>query len=259
MNETWLQAYIFLAFRLHRAVSTAYGCPFVEDYWGPPTWREQVETAPEIAPADLVRQAISLSDALPAQGFAPSRVIYLGKHVRAMETLARKLCGESFTLAEEATLCLDIQPVWTPEEQFEQAHALYERTVPDGTGSLAERVESYRQTVAFPQQPPDMLKEVIEQAFTEVRKRTRTFITLPEEEIIEQYFVRYMLLPEDKASSYVASLKHPLYGLHTALTYGIGQKLVRRWLQGPDRQAIFHRFLTEQWTPSQLATDTLLA
>jgi len=68
-----------------------------------------------------------------------------------------------------------------------------------------------------------------------------------------------MLLPEDTASSYVASLKHPLYGLHTALTYGNGQKLVRRWLQGPDRVAIFHRLLTEQWTPSQLAGNILPA
>jgi len=66
-----------------------------------------------------------------------------------------------------------------------------------------------------------------------------------------------MLLPEDRASSYVAALKHPLHGLYTALTYGNGQKLVRRWLQGTDRVAVFHHFLTEQWTPSQLAGNVL--
>jgi len=32
---------------------------------------------------------------------------------------------------------------------------------------------------------------------------------------------------------------------------------VQRWLQGPDRVAVFHRFLTEQWTPSQLAANAL--
>lgn len=74
---------------------------------------------------------------------------------------------------------------------------------------------------------------------------------------VAQYFVKHMLLPEDRASSYVASLKHPLNGLHLALTYGNGQKLVRRWLQGPDRVAVFRRFLTEQWTPSQLAGNAL--
>jgi hypothetical protein len=410
MSEIWLQEYIFLAFRLHKAVKATYGSPFVEEYWGPPAWQEQIETEPEIAADDLVRQAMKLAEMLPAQGFAPNRVAYLGKHLRMMETLARKLCGETFTLAEEAMRCLDIQPVWTPEAQFEQAHALYESTVPGGTGSLAERVRAYRETFAFPQEPSKVLREVIEQAFTEARQRTNAFMALPEEETIEveylaewehdaaayyqgnyrthikmnltataiwfprlfdhkvchegypghhtdyvlkdlhlvrhgyteqsinltlapqcvitegiamvahemifsegeaehwiaermdrllhravdaksllhlrqasdllqgvwenaallldegcsqtevaQYFVKYMLLPEDKAISYTTSLKHPLHGLYVALTYGNGQKLVRRWLQGPDREAIFRRFLTEQWTPSQLAANALPA
>lgn len=189
MSEMWLQEYIFLAFRLHKAVETAYGSPFVEDYWGPEDWRKLVEAEPETIPTDLVRQAMELADALPAQGFAPNRAAYLGKHVRAMETLARKLCGETFTLAEEAKRSLDIHPTWTPEAQFEQAHALYESTVPGGAGSLAERVRTYRQTFAFPQEPPDVLKEVIEQAFAEARKRTFALMALPEEETIEmQYF-----------------------------------------------------------------------
>lgn len=87
----WLQEYIFLAFRLHKVVQTIYGSPFVEEYWGPPAWREQVEKEPEMTAADLVRQAIMLADSLSAQGFAQNREAYLGKHFRAMETLARKL------------------------------------------------------------------------------------------------------------------------------------------------------------------------
>ena len=46
----------------------------------------------------LVRQTMMLADALPAQGFASSRVAYLGKHVKAMETLCRKLSGEHFSI-----------------------------------------------------------------------------------------------------------------------------------------------------------------
>lgn len=149
MSETWLQDYIFLAFRLHRVVETIYGSPFVEDYWGPEAWRKLVEAEPETVPADLVRQAMTLSDALPAQGFAPNRVAYLHAHLRAMETLARKLCGESFTLAEGAKRILDVTPVWTPEAQFEQAHALYESTVSGGTSDLAGRVKAYQQMCAF--------------------------------------------------------------------------------------------------------------
>lgn len=408
MSASWLQDYIFLAFRLHRATETAYSSPFVEDYWGSPAWQKRVEAEPETAPSDLVRQAMALSDRLAAQGFAPKRTAYLGAHIRAMETLARKLCGETFTLAELAARCLDVVPIWTPETQFEQAHALYEQTVPDGTGSLAERVRAYRQACAFPQEASEVLKEVIEQAVALARQRTYALIDLPEEEMIEmqyfpekeydasaryqgsyrtrfeinlastaawfsrlfdhkvchegypghhteyvlkdqrlarqgyaehtlyltlvpqcvisegiamvahemifsegeaeqwladqlerlfqrevevaallrlrrasemlngvwgnaallldegrseaevaQYFVAHQLLSEEQAASCVAALKHPLSGLHVALTYENGQRLVRRWLQGPDRVAVFRRFLTEQWTPSQLAVDAL--
>jgi hypothetical protein len=409
MSEIWLQEYIFLAFRLHKVVETTYGSPFVEEYWGPPAWREQVEAEPELMAADLVRQAVTLADRLDAQGFAPNRVAYLGKHVRAMETLARKLCGETFTLAEGAALCLDIHPMWTPEAQFEQAHALYETVLP-GMGSLAERLRAYKAGIACPPEQTKLLPGFVDLAFAEARKRTSSLLELPDGERIDiqylpeweheaaayyrgnyrtqivinaaatatslsrlfdhmvchegypghhtdyvlkeqylaqrgyteqtmyltlvpqcvisegiamvahemifsegeaerwiaeqmdrlfqrevdanallrlrqasemlegvwsnaailleegrseaevvQYFVKHMLLPEDRASSYVAFLKHPLHGLHLALTYGNGQKLVRRWLRGPDRVAVFHRFLTEQWTPSQLAADALPA
>jgi hypothetical protein len=409
MSESWLQEYIFLAFRLNKATLTTYGSPFVEEYWGPPAWREQVETEPETMPADLVRQANALSDALPAQGFAQNRVHYLGKHLRAMETLARKLCGETFSLAEEAVRCLDIHPAWTPEAQFEQAHALYETVLP-GTGRLAERLRAYKAGVACPPEQTSLLPEFLDLAFAEARKRTSRLIELPDAETIDiqylpeweheaaayyrgnyrthivintaasatslsrlldhkvchegypghhteyvlkeqylarrgyteqtlyltlvpqcvisegiamvahemifsegeaehwiaeqmdrllqrevdaqallrlrqasemlegvwcnaamlldegrseaevaQYFVKYMLLPEGRATSYVALLKHPLHGLHFALTYGNGQQLVRRWVQGPDRIAVFQRFLTGQWTPSQLAGNALPA
>src|SRR5258708_32184871 len=106
---------------------------------------------------------MALADALPVQGFAPNRVAYLDKRVRAMETLARKLCGETFTLAEEAKRSLDIHPTWTPEAQFEQARALYESTVSGGAGTLAERVRAYRLTLAFPQEPSNAVQAADEQ------------------------------------------------------------------------------------------------
>ena len=34
------------------------------------------------------------------QGFPAQRAVYLGKHVRAMETMARKLSGETFSLMQ---------------------------------------------------------------------------------------------------------------------------------------------------------------
>jgi hypothetical protein len=158
MSETWPQEYILLAFRIHKAVQTTYGgeCLFVETYYGPQEWRQQAESEQEAAPADLVRQAMTLFDAIPAQGFASNREIYLAKHPRAMETLARKLCGETFSLEEEANRFLDIQPVWTPEAQFEQAQALYDSVLP-GIGDIAERWQAYRAVIAYPQDRADIL------------------------------------------------------------------------------------------------------
>ncbi len=386
---------------------TTYECPFVEEYWGPTAWRTQVEAEPEVASADLVRQAMSLTESLPVQGFVPNRMTYLGKQLKAMETLARKLCGETFRLAQEASLCLDISPVWNPETQFEQAHSLYESILPAGE-SLAERLRSYTTSVACPPEQVHLLPTFVDLAFAEARKRTTKFIELSVDERIDiqylpqweheaaayyrgnyqthivintaaaatslsrlfdhkvchegypghhteyilkeqhlarhgyleqtfyltlvpqcvmsegiatvahemifsegeaerwiaeqlshflhhevdalallrlrqasdmlggvwenaamlldegypeaevaQYFIKYMLLPADRAISYVALLKHPLHGLHLALAYGNGRRLVRRWLQGADRETIFRRFLTEQWTPSQLTGNIL--
>ena len=147
MSETWLQDYIFLAFRLHRVVETIYGSPFVEDYWGPEACRKLVEAEPETVPADLVRQASDMLEGV--------------------------WCNAAMLLDEGR--------------------------------SEAE---------------------------------------------VAQYFVKYMLLSEESAFSYVAMLKHPLHGLHVALTYGIGQKLIRCWLRGSDRGTVFQHFLTEQWLPS---------
>lgn len=401
MSENWLYDYVRLAFRIHKVVQTQYQAQFVEAYFGPPEWRQEAEAEPKMVPVDLVQQAMLLVDALPAQGFTSSRGLYLEKQVTAMEMLCRKLAGEAFSIEEEAMRCLDIRPIWTPEAQFAQAHALYEANLP-GTGDLGERLRAYRTSLAFPMEQADLLKGFIVQAFAEARKRTLALMKLPSDETIEiqypesgyeaaayyqgdyrtridmnvtataaqlprlfdhkvchegypghhteyilkekylykqqgypelaivltlcpqctiaegialvaheiifalgeaeqwiaehiyraigkdvdatillslrqasnmlggvwdnaallldeghpeaeaaQYFVRHMLLTEERAAQMVAHLKHPLWGLHN-LTYMGGEKVVRRYLQGSEKVAAFRRLLTEQFVPSQL-------
>lgn len=184
MSEPWLQQYILLAFHIDKIVRKAYECPFVEAYYGPPAWKSLVESEPEMVAADLVRQSMALADALPLQGFPSQRAIFLEKHIKAMETVCRKLSGERLSLEQEARDCLDVQPTWTPEEQFERAHILYESVLP-GPGSLTERWQTYRTSLAFPSDQTDALIDVIKQAYAEARKRTKAFIELPEEETID--------------------------------------------------------------------------
>ncbi len=184
MSEDWIQEYILLAFRIDKAVQAAYASPFVEEYYGPPAWRSQAESEPAFSSEDLVRQSLALTDALPLQNFTSQRTIFLAKHLKAMETVCRKLSGEPLSLEDEARDCLDIHLTWTPEEQFEQAHALYETVVP-GTGSLAERVRAHRTSLAFPANQTDALIDFIKQAYAEARQRTKAFIELPEAETID--------------------------------------------------------------------------
>ena len=42
MSETWLQEYIFLAFRIHKMVQKMYGCPFVEAHQAQFLWRSRL-------------------------------------------------------------------------------------------------------------------------------------------------------------------------------------------------------------------------
>lgn len=188
MSDTWLHEYICLAFRIHKVVQVAYDCPFVEAYYGPPELQRQVEAEPDPVAAELVPQTISLSKSLSAQGFPPNRAIYLRKHLKGMETLCRKLSGETLSFDEEVKGCLDIYPIWTPEERFKQGHALYDSILP-GRGNLRERLETYRRFLAFPSSQTDALIELTERAFAVARARTSAMFELPEGEMIDvQYF-----------------------------------------------------------------------
>lgn len=198
MSKIWLQDYILLAFRIDKAMQNAQTGQFVEAYYGPSSWKEQVETEAETPAADLVRRAIKLEDTLAIQGFTAQRATYLNKHMRAMEMMARQLAGETFSLEEEARACLDIAPMWTVETQFEQAHTLYETVLP-GTGDLAERLRAYRAEIAYPQEQLDALPCYIDMAFAEARRRTSSLIELPKDENID---IEYLSEWEHDAAAY---------------------------------------------------------
>ncbi len=198
MHESWIQRYILLALRLDKGTRAKYEAPFVEAYYGPQEWRRLVESEPEITAVELVREAQLLLDELAEQGWPGNRECYLSKHVLAMETLARKLCGEHFALVDEIRNCLDIELAWTDEVYFAQAHALYEAIVP-GTGELGERVRNYQASLAFPPEQRELLREVIEQALVEARRRTQALVALPADESLE---VRYLDTWEHDAAAY---------------------------------------------------------
>lgn len=189
MSEDWVREYVLLALRIDKLFRRFAHSWFVDVYYGPPDRKAAVDAEPETPPADLVRAAIALADALPAQGFEPQRAAYLERQVRAMETVCRTLSGERFSLADEVERCFDIRPEWTPEAQFELARALAEEALP-GQGSLSERYAAWRRRYELAPQGAGLLAGMVGRALAEARRRTRTFVDLPEDERMEVETVR---------------------------------------------------------------------
>lgn len=181
MRETWLQSYVCLALRMDKVIRRLYGCPFVTDYYGPQAWKQAVASEPEVSLSELAHQAMTLLDTCAGQGFSSPRVQYLEKHLIAMETMCRKLCGEPLSLQEEMRRCWDVEVRWTPEAEFEQALAIYETVLP-GTGSLPERLHAHEKKHALPDNQRHRLADFVDRALAETRRRTRACVPLPEDE-----------------------------------------------------------------------------
>jgi hypothetical protein len=184
MSEQWFRDYVQLQFRMDRHIRKFTESRFVDFYYGPPEWKAAVESEAETPAPDLVRASMTLLDTLPAQGFDAQRATYLSKQVIALETVCRKLVGETFALEDEVQRCFDIRPEWTPETRFEEAHALFEEALP-GQGSLFERMEALRTRYELTREKAALLPGLLQLAMDEVRRRTRAFLDMPQEEGVE--------------------------------------------------------------------------
>ncbi|HEU0003819.1 MAG TPA: hypothetical protein VFQ36_23130 [Ktedonobacteraceae bacterium] len=184
MSEQWFRDYVQLQFRMDKAIRKFTESRFVDYYYGPAEWKAAVENEAEKPTPDLVRAAMALLDALPAQGFEEHRALYLSKQVIALETVCRKLNGETFTLEDEVQKCFDIRPTWTPETRFEEAHALYDEILP-GNGSIFERLQAFRKRYNLASEKAGLIVDFMRQAMNEAHRRVLTFIDLPQGEEVE--------------------------------------------------------------------------
>jgi len=184
VSEQWFREYVLLAFRIDKAIRKFSESRFVDYYYGPPEWKAAVETEAEMPAADLVRSAMALADALPTQDFETHRATYLEKQVLALETVCRKLNGETFPLEDEVQRCFDIRPTWTPESEFEQAIALFDEALP-GEGSIVERQLALRQRYELAHEKSGLLVGLMQRALAEAHRRTQAFVDLPKGEGIE--------------------------------------------------------------------------
>jgi hypothetical protein len=184
MSEQWFRDYVMLQFRMDKAIRKFTQSRFVDFYYGPSEWKASVEVEGEMPALDLVRAANALLDTLSTQGFEAHRARYLEKQVIALETVCRKLNGETFPLADETERCFDILPTWIPETQFEEAHALLDEALP-GEGSIHERRQRLRRRYELAGEQRKELINFMRQAMLEARRRTLAFIDLPQGEEVD--------------------------------------------------------------------------
>ncbi|MGZ3608572.1 MAG: hypothetical protein ACXWOL_09700 [Ktedonobacteraceae bacterium] len=102
----------------------------------------------------------------------------------ALETVCRKLNGETFSLEEEVRRCFDIHPTWTPESRFEQGLAMLDEVLP-GDGSLSYRLQVWRKRYQLAREKSGLLLNFMQRATAEALRRTQAFVNLPVDEGIE--------------------------------------------------------------------------
>jgi hypothetical protein len=189
MIQPWIKEYILLAIRIDKVFKRLDAWPFVDYFYGPVELRASVESEPERTVDDLARAAIALGNSLPSQDFERGRANFLEKQVRTMEILCRKLSGQKFVLQEVIQQCLDIQPVWKPEAEFEQALALLNQALP-GTGDLRGRYLTLLERTVLPLNQSELALSLMQRMLAEARRRTQRFVELPEEEELEVNTIR---------------------------------------------------------------------
>lgn len=203
-EDGWIRGYLLLALRTGKAVEARTGDKFMLDYYGPPEWKGLVDAEEPRAGGALVEGARELEESLSGQGFEARRARYLGKHLRALGTVARRLAGERLSLEEQAAGCYDIDVGWVPEDAFGEAEALYDGALP-GRGDVRERLRGWKARHELPREKAALLPGLMERATREARRRTDALVGLPKGEEIS--FGTMTGRPELAAVEYLGNLR----------------------------------------------------
>ena len=155
---------------------------FVDAYYGPPAWREDVAHTPPTL-EEIISSAGELRAALgalprPAPELERLRISYLMRQLEALAARARMLQGERMDFDRESLALYDAVAPVLPEEEFQHVLSELEGLLP-GTGSVQDRYEQYRERFTI---SPERLDAVFRAAIDESRRRSARWILLPEEE-----------------------------------------------------------------------------
>ena len=160
---------------------------YVDSYYGPPELKTQIESAPAKKPSELLDAVRDLQERIPATD--ESRQRYLTAALRGIECTIQMLNGVEFDYLDEVFRIYDIQPQLIDESRFVAAHARLDRALPASTvgNSISARLQSWRQS--FEVDTAGALP-LLELARIETRRRTASFVDLPDDELVELSLVK---------------------------------------------------------------------
>jgi hypothetical protein len=160
---------------------------YVDAYFGPPEWRDQVQQEGLRPLAELASRAATLASAVAgASAMDAQRRDFLARHIHAMQANLRLLQGEKMALADEVEELFDIRPTWVDEAVFEEAHRLLDELLPAGD-SLRERMALRRRALEIPTQAGMELLPLMHQ---HLHNLTGRHFALPAGESLEFAFVQ---------------------------------------------------------------------
>lgn len=158
---------------------------FIDAYFGPPEIKDAALQGDAPDPTALFARARDLRATVETADFLESRSEFLTAQLTAMETICRKLSGESVPYLEEVRTLFDIEPTRTPDEAFDAAiHELGE--VLPGEGDVRERMIAWRKQYVV---DVEAARQMIDVISAETRRRTVEIISLPDGEGFAVEFV----------------------------------------------------------------------
>lgn len=172
-----IERYIRLGLRLGRHLDG-----LVDAYYGPPEYRSEIDALPPPPPAGLAEQArLLLADLAVDDGLDASRRAWLAAQARGLYGSARKLAGEPIGYLDEIEACYGVRPSFTPEDEFDAAHAALRSALP-GSAPLEERLIAWREAQAI---DAEKLPSAIASIAEDLRERTSRMFGLPEGEHVD--------------------------------------------------------------------------
>jgi hypothetical protein len=162
---------------------------YVDAYYGPPEWREEVDAQP-VGTSEILTRARAVHarvEALPV----PERELEMLRHRYLLTQLGALIArveileGKRLRFDEESKALYDSVAPHNSDEHFQQILDELDPLLP-GAGSLIERYKAWKDGFVI---PPDRLDDVFQAAITACRERTSRYMELPPGESFEVEYV----------------------------------------------------------------------